>query len=136
MDEVSRQATRIGSEDPTTHQLRDVREGMEVVDAAGDRLGKVAAVRMGDPEAATTQGNEPATGQGLLGILAGATGSPLEQPDLPEPQRSQYLRVGFIKVSGHGPFAADHYVRADLIADVSGETVKLAVRRDEAPASG
>ena len=47
----------IGSSVDTSAMAR-VQEGMHVVDAAGEDLGKVEFLQMGDPEAVTTEGNE------------------------------------------------------------------------------
>ncbi len=38
--------------------MEQVYEGMTVVDQQGKRVGKVEAVKMGDPQAITTQGEE------------------------------------------------------------------------------
>ena len=124
----------IGSVEPqVTRVLERVRRGMEVVDAAGERLGRVEDVVMGDPEAVTTAGNEPRRTGGIVGALADALADAPGEPDLPEPQRSQFLRLGYVKVDGPGLLAHDRYVRADQIRDVSGETVGLAVRREDVP---
>ena len=49
--------------DPTrggvwSQPLEQITEGMQVVDAAGEELGKVEFISMGDPQAATTAGND------------------------------------------------------------------------------
>lgn len=106
-----------------TEPMERVIEGMTVVDAAGEKLGTVAYVKLGDSQAVTTQGNEP----GELGVL-GAVPSPASgerEPDVPEPLRSQLLRAGFIKVDGPGLLDPDRYVRGDRVGDVSGDTVRL-----------
>src|SRR5437660_707247 len=57
-----------------------VQEGMRVVDATGEQVGKVAYVKMGDPEAVTTQGNEPiATGltERFADVVAPKKSSPI-----------------------------------------------------------
>lgn len=103
-----------------------VREGMLVVDQAGRRLGEVAYVQMGDPEAITTQGNEERD-TGFLGDLARAVAGDEREPDVPEPLRAQLVRYGYIKIDGPGLADVDRYVRSDQIAAVRDTTVFLAV---------
>ena len=105
-----------------------VQEGMLVVDATGENVGKVAYVKMGDPDAVTTQGNEP-TATGLTERLAEVV-APDGEPDMPEPLRTNLLRTGFIKIKGHGLFAKDHYVSIERVRDVSGDEVRLDVAKD------
>jgi sporulation protein YlmC with PRC-barrel domain len=96
--------------------------GMTVVDAAGDRIGRVAEVAIGDAGAAIPLAYQP----GEPGLL---------EPMVPEPKRSHLLQCGFVKVDGYGPdlFDTDRYVRSDLIAGVAADTVTLRVRKDELP---
>ena len=88
--------------------IDQVREGMTVVDVAEERLGTVAYVRRGAPRAAAT----PASGND-------------DEPALPEPERSELVRCGFIKIEGPDLSDADRYVKGDRIAAVSGDTVRL-----------
>ena len=111
-----------------------IQEGMTVVDLAGEKVGKVEYVQFGDPEAATTEGNDlerPAGG--FVGEAAMAVFGDEREPDVTEPLRSQLLRYGFIKVDGPGLFAKDRYVRADLVGNVSDDIVTLKVSKDELP---
>jgi hypothetical protein len=102
--------------------IEGVYEGMTVVDAAGNEIGKVAYVQMGDPEAVTIDGNRP-RGTGLLGDLAQAFDPNAKpEPEVAEPLWSELTRIGFIKVDGPGLFEADRYVRADLLESVSNDT--------------
>jgi hypothetical protein len=88
-------------------------------------------VVMGDPEAATTAGNEPVRRGGIVGAVADVVRDVPGEPDVPDPRRSQLLRLGYVKVDGPGLAAPDRYVRADQIRDVSVDAVTLAVPRDE-----
>src|SRR5437867_175310 len=106
-----------------------VQEGMRVVDATGEEVGKVAYVKMGDPEAVTTQGNEP-TATGLTERFAEVVAPGGREPDMPDPLRTNLLRTGFIKIKGHGLFAKDHYVSIERVRDVSGDEVRLDVAKD------
>jgi hypothetical protein len=112
--------------------IEQVREGMLVVDRAGERLGDVAYVQMGDPQAATTQGNEERD-TGFLADLARAVGGDESEPDVPEPLRSQLIRYGYIKVDGPGLADVDRYVRSDKIAAVRDRTVFVTLQKDDVP---
>lgn len=130
--------------------ITQVREGMRVLDAQGDEIGKVDYVRMGDPAAASAPGEEMAAGadvvdaavpalgavgatggSGAAGALTGVGDSLFGGgPDLPESLREDLLRVGFIRIDGKGWIDTDRFARADQIADVSGDTVRLSVGKD------
>src|SRR5205814_9554725 len=84
-----------------TSPIELVREGMSVVDAAGEKVGKVEGLKMGDPEAVTTAGNENRPTD-LIGQVVRTWAGDEVEPDLPEPRRSELLRSGFIKVDGPG----------------------------------
>jgi len=121
-----------GLDSPSTVSLEGIQEGMKVVDANGDDIGKVDYVKLGDPQAATTAGE---MGTGTDTILAGATavlGGDAE-PDVPEPFRSELLREGFIKVDGKGWFDTDRYLRASDIAGVSDDSVQLRIAKEAVP---
>ena len=60
--------------------IEQVREGMHVVASDGKKIGKVEALKMGDPEAVTSDGQtDPETGglswTGLRAILCGSSRS-------------------------------------------------------------
>src|SRR5438105_99311 len=102
--------------------IERVQPGMTVVDRAGRKLGTVDNLKMGDPDAQTTQGNEPNAGQTIptLSRLLG-----MREPDVPEPFYSELLRVGYLKVDSPGILATDRYLPADRIVSVSGDTVTV-----------
>jgi hypothetical protein len=129
-----------------------VRSGMEVVDSSREKIGTVSVVKVSDPDAVTTQGQEsgidagatpsvvpaaPAGGIGAGGapvaapigaLAAGITGG--TEPDVPEPLAERLVRTGFLKIDSKGLFKRDLYVAADQITHVSGETVSLATTKD------
>jgi hypothetical protein len=135
------------SESPlyNTDLLNKVQEGMDVVDASGDRIGTVSYISMGDPDAASNQGNEVRDPGILTHIPAGGFGTEYpthagiavfggeSEPDVEEPLRSQLLHSGFIKVAGSGLFADKRYVRLDDIVDVTDDTVHLASHKEDLP---
>ena len=116
----------------STQPIELVREGMEVYDAAGDKIGKVEYLKMGDPQAVTTAGEEHEAG-GMIGRVAQTFFPGETEPDVPEPLRAQLVRYGFIKVDGPGLLDKDRYVRSDLIGNVSDEVVTLKVSKDQLP---
>jgi hypothetical protein len=110
-----------------------VREGMAVVDAAGQPVGTVDVISMGDPEAATDRGSELQPRGDILSAAARALGDARTEPDVAEPLRSRLIRHGFLKVDGPDLLDTDRYVGADQIASVVGDAVTLRVRRGELP---
>jgi hypothetical protein len=103
--------------------------GMTVVDSTGAEVGKVEAVKMGDPEAVTTEGQEVGESQGVVRALADSIfGS---EPDVPGPLAARLLRMGYLKVDGKGLMEADRYVARDEIAEVSDSVIRLNVRKDQ-----
>jgi hypothetical protein len=123
-----------GSDRREEELFAPIREGMKVVDAAGEDVGKVKDIAMGDPEAVTTEGQEmrPAEG-GIVGDFARAVTDSAGEPDVPEPFRSQLIRTGYIKVDAKGWFRKDRYVPAEFVAAVEGDVVRLSVTRDDLP---
>ncbi len=113
-----------------------VRQGMEVVDASGKWLGTVKDVKMGDPQAATTQGQDGMAGEarGVVGLYD-LPGMEREGPDVPDPLRAQLVRLGYIEVAGPEIDGDERYVRADRVAEVFGTTVRLRDLDSDTPAS-
>ena len=112
--------------------ITQVIEGMRVIDANGDDIGKVVSVKMGDPTAVTTVGEEASGGMSVLddaGNIFGGDGD----PDLPETFRNELMRVGYIRIDAKGWFNRDRYAAADQIAGVSGDTVRLSIDKDALP---
>lgn len=122
----------IGTESPSNLLLARITEGMKVIDANGDEVGKVEYLRMGDPQAVTQEGQVYQGDNTLIDDAARAFGADPE-PDVPDPFRSELLREGFVKVDGPGWFGADRYLRAVDIADVANDTVRLRVAKEALP---
>lgn len=109
-----------------------VHEGMRVVDATGEEIGKVKYVQMGDPEAVTTAGNERRATD-LVGGAAEAVLPDQAEPDVPDPLRTRLLRTGYLKIGGRGLGDADRYLSSEHVRDVSGDVVQLNIRQSEIP---
>ncbi|WP_051426089.1 hypothetical protein [Jiangella gansuensis] len=106
--------------------LRDVREGMTVVDSAGSELGTVAEVKMGDAESATGQGQQLEPPDDLVTGVARAVWS---GPELPDGAAARLVRLGYLRVDR--AFARDVYAAADQVEGVREGTVDLAVTEDQ-----
>jgi hypothetical protein len=109
-----------------------VKEGMRVIDAAGEEVGTVEYVEMGNPEAATTAGQEVHT-SGLVELAAEAIVPGEAEPDVPEPLRTRLIRTGFIKIDGPGLLAHDRYVSSERLRDVTTDQIHLTVRKADLP---
>jgi hypothetical protein len=103
--------------------------GMRVVDANGDELGKVDDVKMGDPSAVTTQGEEYDDGDLIDDIGQAVFGG----SDLPDQIRHNLIRVGYLRIDGKGWFDTDYFAAADQIQRVEGDTVHLSVAKEALP---
>jgi hypothetical protein len=119
----------IGSSMDTSAMAR-VQEGMRVIDAAGEDLGKVEYLQMGDPEAITTEGNEHRPAD-LVGRVMERALPEESEPDVPDPLRTELQRTGYLKIGGHGIGGRARYVSSEHVSAVSGDTVRLSVRKGD-----
>lgn len=103
-----------------------VRQGMSVVDIAGERVGIVEMVKAGDPEASTSQGQ---VADGLVAEAKRAFRG--GEPRVPAELASQLVRVGFVKVDGRGILGRDIYVAAVQVKEVVDDVVHLGVSQTE-----
>jgi hypothetical protein len=111
--------------------IERVQEGMRVIDANGDDIGSVQHLKMGDPAAVTTAGNEPTVSAGYVPLSDDA-----DEPEVAEPIRSDLLRVGYIKVDGPDLFDTDRYLRADVVERVEDDKVYLRLPKDRLAVEG
>jgi hypothetical protein len=91
--------------------ISQVLEGMAVRDSIGRTVGTVALVKLGDPEAVTSRGQDADD----------------DEPHVPGELRERLLRIGFIKIDRKGLLRADAYAAADDIDRVQDSVVYLAV---------
>jgi hypothetical protein len=94
--------------------------GDRVVDSTGKEVGKVKFVKMGDPNAATDQGQE----DDRPGVWTFGGGS-FDMGNIPEQARHQLLRVGFIHIDVS--WKGDRFAGSGQIARVEENTVYLSV---------
>lgn len=109
--------------------IENVREGMEVVDANGDKVGKVDQVQMGDPDAATVDTGDANRG-GFLNDVGDVFGFG-DDPDVPQTLSDRLMRVGYLKVGGNWLTGSGRYISAENVATVTGDTVHLSVSKDQ-----
>lgn len=119
-----------------TDIIGQVREGMHVLDSAGQNIGSVVLVKVGDPDAVPTGGRNP---DARTEIFALGRGGAVE-PDVPPSPAEHLLRSGFVKISAKGLFERDLYLAAEQVTAVDYDTVTvnavkddLIGRRDEHP---
>lgn len=112
----------------STSALERIREGMRVVGADGDEIGTVQTLKMGNPSAASSRGQDTDDGDGVFGdLVEGLVGDGL---DLPEDQRERLLRLGYIVVDRSGLFTGHLHVASDDIVEVSDDSVRLSFTPD------
>lgn len=100
--------------------ISNVMIGDTVVDSTSKEVGTVKFVKMGDPNAATDEGQEDID-PGFFGI----GGDSYDLGSLPEQARHQLMRVGFIHIDVS--LADDRFAGAGQIARVENNTVYLSV---------
>ena len=99
--------------------ISQVTIGDRVVDSTGKVVGKVKFAKMGDPNAATDEGQEDDS-PGIWRL-----GGSYDMGNLPEQARHQFMRVGFIHIDVSR--AHDRFAGTGQIARVEDNTVYLSV---------
>jgi hypothetical protein len=102
--------------------IEQVREGMNVVASDGKKVGKVGALKMGEPGAVSAEGQTEAETGGLVntGIQAFAATS-----NLPQHIAERLLLLGYVKVDKTGLLAGHAYFASDELDRVEGDTLWL-----------
>jgi hypothetical protein len=102
--------------------IEQVYEGMHVVAPDGKKVGKVGDLKMGDPEAVTSDGQtDPETG----GLVGGVIDEFARSSRLPRHAAERLLRVGYVKIDRSGLFAGHTYLASDELDRVEGDTLWL-----------
>lgn len=111
--------------------INRVRIGMTIVDVAGEEVGTVEDVNMGDAGTPSSGAGVPVE-HGLAAALLAALG----EPYAPEPLRRRLLRLGYVKVGGKGGDNTASYLTTDVIGWLAGDTLGLTVRQEDLPGGG
>lgn len=125
--------------DPSKQQsiLKNVREGMKVVDSNGDTVGTVKTLYFGADSdemmrhgAGAATAPDPSVRETTLveDVAAAAFG---DNDDLPEEMRQRLLNEGYVRIDTAGLFRSDRFILSEQIAAVRGDEVHLNVRRDD-----
>ncbi len=111
----------------TNKLLQQITEGMSVVDASGEDVGKVTFVHFTDPGAATNDpAGDPSDGTFLEDLAQAFTGA--AGPD--EEVQQRLLKQGFVKIDAKGVIDDEKYVTSRQVAGVSGDVVRLSISKD------
>lgn len=112
--------------------LRQVREGMDVFDRDGDKLGSVDRVYFGATEEAGRGAATPSTpGERQDSIFDNLAQALFGNDAVPEAARARMMQEGFVRIDSTGLFAADRYVLPQQIERVEGDRVYLNATRDD-----
>ena len=116
-----------------THtSLRQIHEGMKVIDRTNKQIGEVEMVMFGDDDPATPELEASGLSQrGRRDTLIENIADAFRTDELPEEVREKLLHQGFIRVDADGLFAADRYVMPEQISRVDADAVTLTVSKDE-----
>jgi hypothetical protein len=101
-----------------------VQNGMTVRDTAGDKVGKVNLIQLGDPEAANAAREHAALGKGLIVEEFSRGYGTGGEPHVPDALRPRMLESGYIRIDG-GLFSRTRYAIADQIDCIEGDVVHL-----------
>ena len=122
-----------GSE-TNTRILKVIKEGMEVYDRLGKKIGTVTDMYFGSSSAETEKHGSGATTAPEPDMLDNTFMDDIARvfaPDqLPQAVRDQLLQNGFIKINGDGLFSRAKYVMPNQIDSVAGNRVDLRISRD------
>lgn len=120
----------------TESVLKQIREGMEVFDNVGDKVGTVDTLYFGASSdemkahgvGAASAPDPSLRESGLVDDIAQAISG---DDDLPDEMRRRLIHDGFIRIDATGLFASDRYVLPEQIDRVHGDHVHLNVTGDQ-----
>lgn len=125
-----------GTEDPRRNDLlAQIKEGMDVVDVDGDKVGSVRFVHMADINDADNvgaEGQDP--DQGFLDLVpddSGDGGGLLDAIGLGDRVTERMERSGYVRIDASGLFSGQKYVQPNQIGGVEGDTVRLTIDKDQ-----
>lgn len=118
MSESSAQAS--GPHHEKARLISQVQEGMDVEDVAGEHVGKVTFVRIGDPSAIDVELED-------VSMPGDAYSVEPQEPNVAPTMVRRLLVNGYLKIDDIRRLRRDHhyYALADEVASVDGNTVRL-----------
>jgi hypothetical protein len=123
--------TELGSQ-----KFLNLREGMSVYDAKGDKVGTIRQLYFGaSGELANEEGEGSATAPNVAtglqdNLVADIARAFVDEDKLPEPVRDRLLHDGFLRIDATGIFTSDRFVTPDQVSSISGDKVNLNVLKD------
>lgn len=106
-----------------------LKEGMPVLDASGNDIGKVGYIQMADPNSATV---EPGVDQSVFDDRTVFTDIGDDDGHVTERMR----QTGYFKLDQKGLFSSDKYITPEMIDSVSEGVVRLRYDKDNIPDPG
>lgn len=106
-------------------KIGQLKEGMPVLDASGNDIGKVGYIQMSDPNAATV---EPGVDQSVFDDRTVFTDTG-DDGNVTERMR----HTGYFKLDAKGLFSSDKYITPEMIDSVSEGAVRLKYDKDNIP---
>ncbi len=109
-----------GSHESRARLLSQIQDGLDVEDVAGEHVGKVTFVRLGDPSAIDVELDDAS-------IPGEAYSGEPREPNVTPTMVRRLLVNGYIKIDDVRRLRRDHhdYALADDIASVDGDSVRL-----------
>jgi hypothetical protein len=105
--------------------LAQIKPGMDVVDADGDKVGSVDFVQMADENALLGEPEPRENDEGIIeGIAEAVTGE--GEHEVTE----RMMTFGYVKIDAAGIFTGSKYVQPEQIAAIDGNTVSLSILKD------
>lgn len=112
-----------------SEMLAQIKEGMAVLDSAGQRIGTVEEVYFGTGSDEVEAYTDDRGGGGSSDMEPDVADTYAPGPDLPDVLRRRLLRHGYIRIDTG--ILENHFATADQVAGVSNDTVRLSVPHDE-----
>jgi hypothetical protein len=115
-----------------TDVLANVKDGMEVYDSAGERIGKVDAIFMGAEADGISVEGGPVTDRSAPAGAADTAGEIfagifIDRHDIPAEVLERLRYHGFIRIAPHGLFRSHRYAMRDQVVSAGGDRVTLSV---------
>lgn len=113
--------------------LQSIREGMEVYDIEGDKIGTVSYVQFGDEDVTTSWAETQTAVDPVMrrdnSLMENIAEALTTEDNLPETVAAQMVREGYIKIDT-GLLRSDRYALMSQVATVTSDRIDLNIRKD------